>query len=286
MINNALTNKLYYFFCLIIKKGSIVLLEGEAKIGKSFAVLELIKRINPIKVIYFLLDDINEEQRERFSNILNVRLIDFQEWNNFMAMFIKELKSRCFSDAMFDMGLKSVSSQLYGLRSKIKAYEKSYGIDNQEKADNTNLFRKFIMACKGIKEDIELLFIDCMQAFFGDYQKYSYNNLQFLLQPIGAINKQRIAEGKPPLTVILIHHTNSKNDTFGGVSFGQIVTDVLRLSKANNNRIRIEHIRSRNYCENNACEVEMVFETDKSVIFKGPFEISQKNSDSCNKKRQ
>jgi len=124
-----------------------------------------------------------------------------------------------------------------------------------------------------------------MQAFFGDYQKYSYTNLQYLLQPIGTINKQRIENGKPPLTVILIHHTNSKNDTFGGVSFGQIVTDVLRLSKANNNRIRIELIRSRNYCENNACEVEMVFETEKSVVFKGPFEISHKNSDSCNKKK-
>jgi ABC-type cobalamin/Fe3+-siderophores transport system ATPase subunit len=218
----------YLIFDKLCHRREIVVLAAPSGVGKTLFACSLLRRLK-MKTTYFALDDLGGDQRRPYNNISNLRSIDKTEFNQYLGWLEKSADKKAEKKAFWDILLKDPQK----VQDRKNRIMKELGLKDSEKIDKLFLFELLVES--SMCNDSDIIVLDSLFALI----EYDYNICRPCMERITQYCRK---SGK---TLIIIHHTNKKNEIAGHSSLLQTVDLVLKMEKASGDLLKISVKKDR-----------------------------------------
>jgi predicted ATP-dependent serine protease len=246
-----ITKEPFLLFDKLIHRKEIACIFSAPGVGKTFLACFIAKNALPMKTVYFALDDQGSSQLKRINCIPSIQCVSRNLFDEYLAKIKANAVDICEQRAILDT-IFPISAKIEDRRKRLI---KELGCAENDKVDELLLF-ELLMETQNCRE-ADIIVLDSLNALLN----YDSRINRLTIDRVTYLCRK---QGK---TLIILHHTNKKNEIAGHSSLTQVVDLVLRMDKIQDN-IRILKVeKSRFIQKSEQCVVQMISDGDHAVKF-------------------
>jgi hypothetical protein len=211
---------------IAFQKGKSIILYAEEKVGKSLFSIEVANNTEIKKPLFILKDDGAGGQVPIYRKILGekVEILTVRELDAETSRREDQIKKYANCQIFWELSLKKGDFELYHKTENIinRVY-KNYRIEQGNSQAIDKMTAIFGLVDDAIKRGVDFICLDSLNAIFGDVQSINADQIRKLTKMVAPYG----------ITLLVIHHTNKKNESAGRKEILQVFDEVdyLRLEK-------------------------------------------------------
>jgi len=244
-------NEPFLLFDKFIHQREIVCIFSASGVGKTFLACHIAKNVQPKSTVYFALDDQGDNQSARINCISSINCISRSLFDQYLTELKESAIDICKQRAIYDKFLTNAA----GIEDRRKKLCNELGVEDQQKVDELLLFELLLESpeCR----NANIIVLDSLNALLNSESKINRPTIERIIRDCRITSK----------TLIILHHTNKKNEIAGHSSLSQTVDLVLQLDKVQDNYRELKVLKSRFLQKSERTIVKMVSEGNHSVNF-------------------
>jgi KaiC/GvpD/RAD55 family RecA-like ATPase len=256
-----IVNEPYLLCDKSIHRREMACLVSAPGVGKTLLACFIAKEASNhnLSIVYFNLDDTSDNQYTRLASIPSATIITCKEFdknlNAIRTSATEYCQTRAITDSLTDKVMGRYLVSPIAIENRKRMLMKDLGIGNKQKVDELLLFE--ILSESEICFQADIVILDSLNALLGSEFRIDRR----CLERITGIFKDR---GQ---TLIILHHTNKKNEIAGNGALSQVLDTVIQIDYIKDNYRRISEKKCRYKEKWLEYTVEMITEGPHSVRF-------------------